>query len=100
MLRKWKNVLIITSFGLLFTSQAFALMKTSEKHYSNNTIMKHLELKDAKLIDAAHLIAKSTRLNIVVMPDAGEISVKLFLENISLLVFPHKPFYNVQYSLP
>lgn len=67
---------------MFFATRLFAQEKTSGVDLSNQIVLKRLEFKDAKLVDAVRLIAESTGLNITVTPEAGEKSVKLFLKDI------------------
>ena len=83
MLQHWKNIILTVSLVFLMSFQALAQMKTPQVELSDKARIKRLELKDAKLIDAARLISEMTGLNIVVTPTAGEKRVKLYLKDIS-----------------
>lgn len=83
MLQHWKNVILTASLVLLMSFQAFAQMKKPQVEFLDKAKIRRLELKNARLIDAARLISEMTGLNIVVTPTAGEKRVNLYLKDIS-----------------
>ncbi|HQO57580.1 MAG TPA: hypothetical protein PLT76_02520 [Candidatus Omnitrophota bacterium] len=78
MMNKLKDLLITIGIGGLWAAQAFA-----QALPDTTCLIQRLELKNAKLFDATHLIAKATGINIVASPDVYDKPVRLYLERIS-----------------
>jgi len=80
---KFRNVVIAAGLCCFFTVQGFAQTQMPDNILLNKNIITRLEFKDAKLIDAARLIAEASGLNIVVTPEAYDKPVQLYLGGVS-----------------